>query len=147
MVVTLPSCSWRCCDFELATLLLSPLGKAPVTLLITFTSNLSTCIFYKSRLSGLLIDRPDNVSMTFKSSMKELLSSHSSVSDSSVILFTNFILRQDICLFLQVLDESKAVFIRKFYSFAIVRMNNICSFYPDGQCITVNRDISHMTVR
>ena len=37
-------------------------GKASVTSLVTSTSNLS--IRYKSRRSGLLADRPDDVSMT-----------------------------------------------------------------------------------
>ena len=58
-------------------------GKASVTSLVTSTSNLS--IRYKSRRSGLLADRPDDVSMTrydLESTMRKELSSSSSSSSS-----------------------------------------------------------------
>ena len=58
-------------------------GKASVTSLVTSTSNLS--IRYQSRRSGLLADRPDDVSMTrydLESTMRKELSSSSSSSSS-----------------------------------------------------------------
>ena len=80
-VVDLTSHSWRCLAFELVTFILLTPEKLSVTSLITFTSNLS--FRYQSRGSGLLTDRPVNLSMTLESTVNEPLSSPSSLSDSS----------------------------------------------------------------